>query len=331
MSRYLGSATPVGGGSFCSKCDEIPDGGSAHSMDFTQDPGPLEFRRHAVDMTGTLNLMFRKLFRVLLVLCGLYLLYVAPFVLWVFGYVGIIGWFGILALIVASWIWSRPSAVQTRVSRRRASLLKSQRPGEDFYGAACETLAPSEVHLSSCSMIHDGLPVLALLTNRNIRSVQFTRAGLLGRKLTPVVSGSIAIPLHEIRAMSTAQKRIKGYSSKMLELSLVTVVGTHSFLAGIDGDSVEFGKACERAFQDKVGLEQSKMVGDSIGRLATLLNEGLITTEEFEHAKKGLVGKPNSHAEEVVGLLRQMHSLHLSGVLSASEFRLKKWDLLSKQ
>jgi len=34
--------------------------------------------------------------------------------------------------------------------------------------------------------------------------------------------------------------------------------------------------------------------------------------------------------ESSVGLLRQLHSLHKSGVLSESEFNMKKWDVLSK-
>ncbi len=115
-----------------------------------------------------------------------------------------------------------------------------------------------------------------------------------------------------------------------LDYLFQTVLGSRVFLSRVDDVSIAFGRACERAFQDKVGLEQSRLVVDAIERIADLLSEGLITSDEFEHAKKGLVGKAPSRGDEIVGLLRQLHSLQMAGVISASEFRLKKWDLLSK-
>jgi hypothetical protein len=120
--------------------------------------------------------------------------------------------------------------------------------------------------------------------------------------------------------MSVIQKKIRGNSSKILDLSIVTIVGAHILISRADSDSIAFGRACERAFQDKVHLEQTKLVGDAIGQISSLLDEGLITKDEFEHAKQGLVGQPASRGTEIVGLLRQLHSLEQSGVLTASEF-----------
>ena len=202
---------------------------------------------------------------------------------------------------------------------------------QDFMGVAQETFGPGEILIWSCNMLHEGSAVLAILTNRNIRSFQFHKVGFLRTRYVAVISGSMAIPMHEIRSMSVIQKRIKGYSSKMLDLNIVTIVGAHSLISKADSDSIAFGRACERAFQDKVHLEQTKLVGDAIGQISSLLDEGLITKDEFEHAKQGLVGQPASRGTEIVGLLRQLHSLEQSGVLTASEFRMKKWDLLSQK
>ena len=202
---------------------------------------------------------------------------------------------------------------------------------QDFMGVAQETFGPGEILIGSCNMLHEGSAVLAILTNRNIRSFQFHKVGFLRTRYVAVISGSMAIPMHEIRSMSVIQKRIKGYSSKMLDLNIVTIVGAHSLISKADSDSIAFGQACERAFQDKVHLEQTKLVGDAIGQISSLLDEGLITKDEFEHAKQGLVGQPASRGNEIVGLLRQLHSLEQSGVLTASEFRMKKWDLLSQK
>lgn len=202
---------------------------------------------------------------------------------------------------------------------------------QDFMGVAQETFGTGETLIESCNMLHNGSAVLAILTNRNIRSFQFHKVGFLRKRYVAVISGSMAIPMHEIRSMSVIQKKIQGYSSKLLELNIVTIVGAHSLISKINSDSIAFGRACERAFQDKVHLEQTKLVGDAIGQISSLLDEGLITKDEFEHAKQGLVGQPASRGNEIVGLLRQLHSLEQSGVLTASEFRMKKWDLLSQK
>lgn len=207
----------------------------------------------------------------------------------------------------------------------------SRKTVQDFMGVAQESFVPGEKLIEACNMLHEGSAVLAILTNRNIRSFQFHSVGFLRKRYVAVISGSTAIPMHEIRSMSVIQKNLKGYSSKMLELNIVTIVGSHSLISKANNDSIEFGRACERAFQDKVHLEQTKLVGDAIGQISSLLDEGLITKDEFEHAKKGLVGQPASRGSEIVGLLRQLHSLEQSGVLTASEFRMKKWDLLSQK
>jgi len=221
------------------------------------------------------------------------------------------------------------SAISNRKLVGRAA--SGRKTVQDFMGVAQDSFVPGENLIESCNMLHEGSPVLAILTNRNIRSFQFHKVGFLRNRYVAVISGSTAIPLHEIRSMSVVQKKIKGHSSKMLDLNIVTIVGAHSLISKADSDSIAFGRACERAFQDKVHLEQTKLVGDAIGQISSLLDEGLITKDEFEHAKKGLVGQPASRGTEIVGILRQLHSLEQSGVLSASEFRMKKWDLLSQK
>ena len=225
--------------------------------------------------------------------------------------------------------WKRITSVFK--NRKLVGSTGGRKAVQDFVGVAQESFVPGETLIESCNMLHEGSAVLAILTNRNIRSFQFHKVGFLRKRYIAVISGSTAIPMHEIRSMSVIQKKIKGHSSKMLDLSIVTIVGAHSLISRADSDSIAFGRACERAFQDKVHLEQTKLVGDAIGQISSLLDEGLITKDEFEHAKQGLVGQPASRGTEIVGLLRQLHSLEQSGVLTASEFRMKKWDLLSQK
>ena len=48
-------------------------------------------------------------------------------------------------------------------------------------------------------------------------------------------------------------------------------------------------------------------------------------------AKQLLLGKPPDQQQEAARLLRSLYELHRQGVLSQSEFNLKKWDILSRK
>ena len=65
-------------------------------------------------------------------------------------------------------------------------------------------------------------------------------------------------------------------------------------------------------------------------QLAALLNDGILTQDEFDRAKAGFIGATLEVRETSAGQIRQLHSLYKSGVLTESEFNLKKWDILSK-
>ena len=77
-------------------------------------------------------------------------------------------------------------------------------------------------------------------------------------------------------------------------------------------------------------VKNTTAAADALDQLVPLLNDGILTQEEFDRAKEGFLGATVEVRESSVGLLRQLHSLHKSGVLSESEFNMKKWDILSK-
>ena len=77
-------------------------------------------------------------------------------------------------------------------------------------------------------------------------------------------------------------------------------------------------------------VKNTTAAADALDQLVPLLNDGILTQEEFDRAKAGFLGATVEVRESSVGLLRQLHSLHKSGVLTESEFNLKKWDILSK-
>ena len=77
-------------------------------------------------------------------------------------------------------------------------------------------------------------------------------------------------------------------------------------------------------------VKNTTAAADALDQLVPLLNDGILTQEEFDRAKEGFLGATVEVRESSVGLLRQLHSLYKSGVLSESEFNLKKWNILSE-
>ena len=68
---------------------------------------------------------------------------------------------------------------------------------------------------------------------------------------------------------------------------------------------------------------------DELGKLALLRSQGVISDADWERAKDLFLGKRADAQEQAVVQLRQLHDLYRSGVLSESEFNMKKWDILA--
>jgi len=75
---------------------------------------------------------------------------------------------------------------------------------------------------------------------------------------------------------------------------------------------------------------QATKAADALGVLTPLLQEGIITQEEFDRAKAGFLGTTTEAQKNSAGQIRQLHSLYRDGILSEGEFNMKKWDILSK-
>lgn len=71
-------------------------------------------------------------------------------------------------------------------------------------------------------------------------------------------------------------------------------------------------------------------VADELAKLADLRTQGVIDAGDWERAKDLYLGKTEDARQRAARELRQVHELHQSGVLSASEFNMKKWDILAR-
>ena len=109
-------------------------------------------------------------------------------------------------------------------------------------------------------------------------------------------------------------------------------------LANGDGDRIysffdemsTLGRNIEEMKSGALLASQATKAADALGVLTPLLQEGIISQEEFDRAKAGFLGTTTEAQENSASQIRQLHSLHKDGVLTESEFNMKKWDILSK-
>jgi hypothetical protein len=92
-------------------------------------------------------------------------------------------------------------------------------------------------------------------------------------------------------------------------------------------DATEFVAALKSAFN---AAGRSGSVADELERLSKLAEDGVLEPEEWDRAKALYLGSPESSREQTVRMLGDLYGMMNAGVLSESEFRMKKWDILSR-
>jgi hypothetical protein len=121
--------------------------------------------------------------------------------------------------------------------------------------------------------------------------------------------------------------------SPELECVQLALTLTNGDSINIGSPFVEINQLVKDIYAAKSGalvVKNTTAAADALDQLVPLLRDRILTQEEFDRAKDGFLGATVEVRESSVGLLRQLHSLHKSGVLTESEFNLKKWNILSK-
>jgi hypothetical protein len=71
-------------------------------------------------------------------------------------------------------------------------------------------------------------------------------------------------------------------------------------------------------------------VADELGKLSELRTRGAISDADWSRARDLYLGKRPDGRDQAIRQLQQLHELHRAGVLSESEFNMKKWDILAR-
>jgi len=249
-------------------------------------------------------------------------------------------------------------------------MIKSPYGGSEFRSAIVSKLPPGEQLLSfgDCVTLdfdYDGLVEdvtwkFLALTNINLREGRWvfeeTKQGFFNYSwtLTPEIASMRAYAISDIVTTEHTEGQIDAVASNRISLLLgtelwpkastwvdaETEVCCHLHLTLSNSTDelyvspfVEFRELVANIEAAKSGAlvaMNTAVAANALDQLVPLLNDGILTQEEFDRAKDGFLGATVEVRESSVGLLRQLHSLHKSGVLSESEFNLKKWDVLSK-
>lgn len=184
------------------------------------------------------------------------------------------------------------------------------------------------------------------LTNINVRVFGFkveTTGGIFKKtsSVVPEIVGMNAIPIRNISSFGHRQfqpvKAVKKAHSKNFgtEVGDICAINIQYANGYLDCGSPYLQMASLAANLEAIlsGTSlaaQASTTADAISRLAVLLEEGVLSPEEFERAKQGFVGATVEIGESASSTIRQLHSLFKAGVLTQSEFNMKKWDVLSK-
>jgi len=168
------------------------------------------------------------------------------------------------------------------------------------------------------------LRVLLIALGGYLRQVTGQFAALVnGYSVWFIVGGTVFLLLSVLLGLVCFKERT---------LHVVFLSGDSLKIPTMDKTAVwEMRKAVEKAlvYSQNQAL-QGASVADELGKLAELRSRGVIDDVDWERAKDLFMGKLPSAQEQTVRQLRQLHDLHTSGVLSESEFNMKKWDVLAQ-
>lgn len=188
-----------------------------------------------------------------------------------------------------------------------------------LHAAVRDRLVPTEVTRSLLAIFDEGRHSngCAAVTNMNLRLLRFQRSGL---SRSWRVADSEAVPLTSVTGVAFDRHqrvsfRCDGVPERRFKVMSPEQVGA-------------FAAALEHAMATARAPRAS--VGDELARLRILVEEGVLNEGDFERAKDLFLGKQVDKRQIAVEQLRQLHGLARAGVLTESEFRMKKWDVLAK-
>ena len=137
------------------------------------------------------------------------------------------------------------------------------------------------------------------------------------------------IPINRVTKLYIEQS-IFGTKKINLEWADSRGISRHASFVTAAGAKGEAALASIDSFLLSRAAPDITSVAEELQKLAELARLGVLSQQDWERAKQLYLGKPVNKREEAIKNLSQLYQLHKAGALSASEFNMKKWDILSR-
>lgn len=176
-----------------------------------------------------------------------------------------------------------------------------------------------------------------VLTDRYLRFCFFKRSILTRRP--PRFDFDIAIRLADVKSITLKQMAGQLATSRKRGSGTLVAFSAHQndgsntrlYLAEDTDASRGFIRAVEARVRSSDKSLSTRSIADELAHLAGLRDAGILNEDDWERAKSLFLGAPANTNDERVRLLKNLHDLYKSGVLSEGEFNIKKWDVLSSR
>jgi len=171
------------------------------------------------------------------------------------------------------------------------------------------------------------------------------RNGTLMRMPIPEIASTTGYQIVDISAIRYEERaRVLGFSDsfwrtvhnyfgpQIVEVSVLTFScrGVEFEMYSIYNNLADVYRHLDAAKSGAAIASTITSVESALTRLKALLDEGVLTQEEFDQSKDAFVGKAGDVPESAATSMRNLHSLFLSGVLTEPEYRAKKFEVLSR-
>jgi hypothetical protein len=203
--------------------------------------------------------------------------------------------------------------------------MKVRSTNEDATAMAQAALGPGERLLGVCDFINRSggmrMPVTLSVSTSMFRIGAFRESGK-GRRY----KSTDMQPLSNVAGVSDRVIRALGAA----DTHVLVVNATNGYSYRFECNYIDASDFIETLKAALAAPALAGSIADELERLAKLADDGLLEPDEWDRAKALYLGSPDNARLQTVQMLRDLYAMMKAGVLSESEFRQKKWDILSR-
>ena len=145
----------------------------------------------------------------------------------------------------------------------------------------------------------------------------------------PVTSGELTVTATDLQSLRgwRVEKMARGFSGS--DIVRLTFPGWPA-LEARQSDAQTFLQELGRLNAVAEMQQSGRGFAEELRLLSALVGQGVLTGDEFERRKRQIVGSPPETHQSTLSTLLSLFELFQAGALTESEYKMKKWDILSR-